>query len=801
MGGALARLRVLDLSESVAGQFCCRMMADFGAHVTLIEPPAGSSIRNMEPFDPRDRSQSLLFFHINLGKHSVALDWSTPDGWAKLLDLAKSADAVVVGPGIDRAALERANPDCVVALVSDFGNDGPYRHWRGSEMIFQALSGMMHANGLGERQPLYGVGQRASYTAGVGAYITILAALFARQRIGRGQQVAIDVAMNSSSMAPPSSLEFAYSGIKDPRGDRKSPFCVVECSDGWVCFWLHLHVYSAFCAELELTHVEHDPRFAKGKERQDNWTAFVEVVQQHVRKWTTDELMDRLLRARVAAAKAFTPSQLWNGSPHLKERNYWESIDTPSGPHPILGAQYRMSATPRHIRSGAPRLGEDNAALESGASNDQPARNNIKPQGATASGEGPLKGLRVLDVTTAWAGPMTGRILAFLGAEVIKVESATRLDGWRGHGNVPSPKRTAGDVTAPRAYNRTALFNSQNHNKLSLTLDTKKPKGLAALQKLAATCDAVICNFTAGTLKRMGLGYDFLKTMRSDIIVLEMPGFGNFGPLSKATANGATMEMAAGMCAMIGYPGGPPTTTGQVYPDPMGGYNGAAAVLTALMHRQAIGEGQYIEVPQVEASMQFVGEELLYAIAAGEDPQPQGNRVRWAAPHDAYAATGNDQWVAIAVGGDDEWRRLCGIIGQPSLADDARFATFSERWKHQDELRAPIEAWTRRHDKSAIADQLQAAGIRAAAVMDSEDLHHSPYLKARGAFVRMVHPEAGAHDYQTLPFRLSLTPGSQHRASPCLGADTRFVLSDILKLSADEIAELDREGITSAVPA
>lgn len=417
------------------------------------------------------------------------------------------------------------------------------------------------------------------------------------------------------------------------------------------------------------------------------------------------------------------------------------------------------------------------------------------------AGEGPLAGLRVLDITTAWAGPMTGRILAFLGAEVIKVESATRLDGWRGHGNVPSPKRTAGDVAAPRAYNRSALFNSQNHNKLSLTLDTKRPKGLAALQKLAALCDVVICNFTAGTLKRMGLGYDFLRTLRPDIIVLEMPGFGNFGPLSQATANGATMEMAAGMCAMIGYPGGAPTTTGQVYPDPMGGYNGAAAVLTALMHRQTTGEGQYIEVPQVEASMQFVGEELLYAIAAGCDPQPQGNRVRWAAPHDAYAAGGDDQWVAIAVGSDDEWRRFCGIIGQPALAADARYAAFSERWANQDELRGPIEAWTRLRSKFETADALQSAGIRAAAVMDSEDLHHSPYLAARHAFVRMTHPEAGTHDYQTLPFRLSVTPGSQHRASPCLGADTQAILSGLLGLSADEIAELDREGITSAIPA
>lgn len=416
------------------------------------------------------------------------------------------------------------------------------------------------------------------------------------------------------------------------------------------------------------------------------------------------------------------------------------------------------------------------------------------------SDQAPLAGLRVLDVTTAWAGPMTGRILAFLGAEVIKVESATRLDAWRGHGAVGSPKRFPDGVPGERPYNRSALFNSQNLNKISVTLDIKNPKGLALMQRLAATCDMVICNFTAGTLNRMGIGYDTLKAKRSDIIVVEMPGFGNVGPLSKATANGATMEMAAGMCAMIGYPGGPPATTGQVYPDPMGGYNGAAAALTALLHRQVTGEGQYIEMPQVEASMQFIGEELLHAIATGEDPTPQGNRVRWAAPHDAYAARGEGEWVAIAVETDDEWRTFCNVIGQTDLEKDVRFASFRERWSNQDLLREPIENWTRQHDKIEIADALQAVGIRAAPVLNASDLHRSPYLAVRHAFTSLTHPEAGTHSYQTLPFRLSLTPGSQHAASPCLGADTHAVLSGVLGLSAEEISILDREGVTSATP-
>ena len=795
MSGALSGLRILDLSESIAGQFGCRMMADFGAEVILVEPPSGSVIRHMPPFDPvRDGLGSLLFFHLNLGKQSLPIDLANAEGRAQLLELAKTADAIVVGLDADRDALQEANPQAVVALVSDFGDDGPFRHWRGSEMIFQALSGMMYVNGSGGREPLYGVGHRAQYATGVGLYISVLAALFARKTIGQGQQIALDVAMNTSSMAPPATVEYAYSRMQDPRGERRSPFMVVKCSDGWVSIWVHLHVWGGFCKAANISELEQDPRFAKGKERQDNWAALVACVQDRVREMTGDELLDRLLKERVAAAKAYTPMQLWNDTPHLIERNYWESVETAAGPRPILGAPFRLSRTPRRITRGAPRLGEHDP---------KPIAKVREAAGAAtrALPRGPLMGLRVLDFTTAWAGPMTGRILAFLGAEVVKVESASRPDTWRMHNAVFQAKRFPDGKAGERPYNRSALFNSQNHNKLGLSLDIKHPKGLAAMHRLAATADVVIANFTAGTLNRMGVGYEALKKIKPDIIVVEMPGFGNSGPLSKAAANGATMEMAAGMCAMIGYAGGAPTTTGQVYPDPMGGYNGAAAVMTALMHRQKTGEGQYIELSQVEASMQFIGEELLYAIAAKEDPERHGNRARWAAPHDAYQAEGADEWVTIAVGTDDEWRKLCEIMGRAELASDPRFAAFDARWQNQDLLRQPISAWTVQHDKAAIANRLQAAGIRSAPVNPPKDVIESPYLAVRKAFVTLTHPDAGTHGYMTLPFRLSLTPGGQHRASPCLGADTRKVLVELAGLTAQEFDELEAEGVTCNIPA
>ncbi len=819
MSGALAGFRVLDLSDSIAGQFCCRLMADFGAEVTLLEAPSGSPLRGTPPFDPAINGLgSLLFFHLNLGKGSIVLDRTTAEGRLKLIELAKQVDVIVVDVKADCEALLQANPACVVALVSEFGDDGPCRHWRGSEMIFQALSGMMYENGSPGREPLYGVGHRAQYAAGVGAYLTVLAALYARQSCGQGQQVAVEVAMNTAAMAMPATVEFTYSQLQEARGLRRNPFMVVKCNDAWVSIWVHLPVWPAFCRVANVPELEQDPRFAKLKDRLDNWPELTSRVQEQVRELSSDEFLDQLLKERIAGAKAYTPLQLWQGTPHLTERNFWQSVETDSGRRPVLGAPFRLSRTPATILKGSPRLGEQNpyAGNLAGAMSTPSAalaaaraalsgpgacqRSAVTTDSPDATRLGPLAGLRVLDLTTAWAGPMSGRILAFLGAEVIKVESASSPDIWRMHNVAIQARRYPDRTPGERPHNRCALFNSQNHNKLGLCLDIKHPAGLEAMHRLAATVDVVICNFTAGTLARMGLGYPVLANIKPDIIVLEMPGFGNTGALSKAAANGATMEMAAGMCAMIGYPDGAPMTTGQFYPDPIGGYNGAAAVMTALMHRQSSGEGQYIEMSQVEASMQFIGDELLHAIAAGQDPLPLGNRARGLAPHDAYPASGDDQWVAIAIGSDDEWQKFCGLLGDDTLANDTRFTRFEDRWNNQQLLRDSIAVWTRQHSKTEIADRLQAAGIRCAPVNQPNDVVASRYLASRQAFVTMTHPEAGTHAYPSLPFRLSRTPGSQRRASPCLGADTRRILIEMAGLTAGEVDALDAAGVTSSVP-
>jgi crotonobetainyl-CoA:carnitine CoA-transferase CaiB-like acyl-CoA transferase len=424
-----------------------------------------------------------------------------------------------------------------------------------------------------------------------------------------------------------------------------------------------------------------------------------------------------------------------------------------------------------------------------------------EPSGSDLTqGGAPLRHIRVIELTTAWAGPMAGRIMAFMGAEVIHIEPATRLDSWRHHKAVFNPRRFPDGVGGERPFNRASLFNSQNPNKLSLTLDLKKPQGSTILTELLKTADVLISNFLPGFLERAGFGYEQVCQYKPDIIVVEMPAYGRTGPMANSTALGPTMEMAAGMSAMIGYPGGGPVTTGPAYLDPIGGFNGAAAILTALYHRAITGHGQHVEMPQVEAAMNFIGPEMLHAIATGRDPERRGNHVSWAAPHDAFPAAGDNEWIAIAVTTDAEWEALCAVIDQPALPADPRFATLPERLRNQDALFEPIATWTRAQDKHEAAFALQAAGVPAAPVVNARDAAHSEYLAARGFFTELTHPEAGTHRYQGLPFHLSRTPGGQHRAAPCLGQDTHDILSRLLGMNEHEIAALDAAGTTAAVP-
>tara|TARA_R110002124_G_scaffold144122_15_gene309099 strand:+ start:52504 stop:54867 length:2364 start_codon:yes stop_codon:yes gene_type:complete len=774
MSGALNHLRVVDFSDSLSGQYCSRLFADYGAVVTLVEPAEGTRTRRMPPL--ASDGQSLQFFHLNTGKASLVIDRSRDDWQARLADAIAGADVAVLPPDADVSHFEQMFPTCVLVVTSSFGADGPRSHWQGPEIVLQALSGMMHNNGVAGREPLYGVGNRAALATGVGAYVGAMTALFSRETSGLGQVVRIDAAETAAAMCFPYVMQHIYNGTVRQRTDQAVQAGQVLCRDGWVCIWIYNFRWHALLEALGLPQLEHDPRFADPAHRRDNWDELFDLFQAKVADMDAEELVDILQRAQVIAAKAYRPSELAS-SRHLTQRGYWEWVDG----RRTLGAPFRLSATPRQLRSGAPALG-------SGAAIDKrdtaPARQE-QPSGAA------LADIRVIELTTAWAGPMSGRVLAYFGAESIHVEAPNRVNSWRLNKDKPNPINFPDGEPGQRWYDRSFLFNSQNVNKFSCILNLKTEEGRETLRKLVARADVLICNFRPGTLKKLGLDYEALTHIKPDIIVAELPAFGGSGPMSGYAALGPTMEMAAGMSAMIGYPDGKPEVTGPSYLDPIGGFNAAAAILTALVHRQRTGSGQYIEVPQVEAAMQLVGAEILSAIETGSDQQRNGNRVDDVVPHEAYPASGADEWVVIAALDEAQWHRLTEVMGQPELAADPRFCNLAQRLKSRNALDGVIAEWTRDRDKHAVADMLQAAGVAAAAVQNPKDVAEDPYLAFRQFFTELEHPDAGRHRHPGLPIHLSATPGAQVRAAPQFGGHNRMVLEQFLQLSPDQIGQLE----------
>ena len=398
---------------------------------------------------------------------------------------------------------------------------------------------------------------------------------------------------------------------------------------------------------------------------------------------------------------------------------------------------------------------------------------------------GPLAGIRVADFTWVWAGPFCTLQLAHLGAEVIRVETATR----------PCVTR----LLPPYADfepgpNRSGYFNQYNQGKKSVTLDLKRAEAIAAARRLCAASDIVVENFAAGVMDRMGLGYETLRRARPDVIMIALSGYGATGPDADKVSYGPAQVPLSGMSSVTGYRGFPPMHVGISYGDPTGGLHGAVAVLAALLHRARTGEGQYIDLSQWETSMAVLPEAITAWTMNGVQPARDGNRDPHMAPHGVFRAAGEDRWVALAVEDDAAWGRFAVLVGRPELGADPRFATLADRKRHEDELEDLVTAWTSRHAPEDATAALQAAGIAAFTAATNRDLAEDPHLNARGFFVELPHAEIGARKHVGVPWRMSASDVAVRAPAPCFGADTDAVLRDVCGYADAEIAALRAAG-------
>jgi benzylsuccinate CoA-transferase BbsF subunit len=419
----------------------------------------------------------------------------------------------------------------------------------------------------------------------------------------------------------------------------------------------------------------------------------------------------------------------------------------------------------------------------------------------TSTTKQPLKNYRVLDLSRIWAGPYCTKLMADLGAEIIKMESLSVYDSHRGpvspaRGIAAYPDGEPGE----EPWNRNGWFNCLHMSKYGITLELTSDEGRRVFEGLVSISDVLIENFRQGSLKRLGYDYDALRKHRPDLIYVSMPAFGNTGPWKRYLGYGIGQEQLSGMAHLTGYPGDGPMKSGINHGDPITGSHAAGVLLAALRRRRRTGRGMYIDVSQQESSVALMGADLLAYQMTGQEPERIGNRSRWYAPCNTYPCAGEDRWITIAATSDSEWAALVSAIDAPGLADDARFASAEARMAHQDELDAVIAGWTRGQDAFALAEHLQAAGIPAGPVLRGPDLLADRHYAERGTFVTVDHPQVGPKRYPGLPWKMSGTPGEVRWPSPTLGQHNREIFGGLLGLSGEEIDGLESGGVIGTKP-
>ena len=409
---------------------------------------------------------------------------------------------------------------------------------------------------------------------------------------------------------------------------------------------------------------------------------------------------------------------------------------------------------------------------------------------------GPLEGVRIIEMGQLIAIPFAMKMLADMGAQVIRLESVARLESYR------SDSVYQNDISG-EFWNKGANFYEQNRNKLGVTLDLSKPEGLQVLRNLVSIADVFSENFTPRVIKNFGLEYEDLRKIKPDIIMVSSTGYGFYGPWSNFGATGPATEGAAGLAYQTGYLGGGPVMAEIPYTDYTSGEHTVFAVMAALMHRLRTGEGQFVDISQTQATSSTIPEVLMDFSANGRSGQRIGNQDTVMSPHGCYPCRGDDRWITIAVATDEEWQAVCRVLGQNGWAADPRFEDSLSRWKNRDELDALIGTVTSTWDAHELMHALQKDGVAAGAVLDSKDLLFDPHLGQRNFYEVVTHHESTGIPplpYAGRPWKLSKTPAVNSQPAPLMGEHNNLVLSGLLGKTAEEMAELEEAGIIGYGP-
>ena len=802
--GALSGIRVIEYSIGPSGAMCAKTFADLGADVLKVEPPGGDPARRLGPFqnDRPDPEASGIFLYLNANKRGLTLDLHRSADRRRIHDMVAGADIFVtdVQPnlaktlGLDSDSIGDLSQELIRAYVTPFGNTGPYRDWKGTDLIAWHMGGMGWESPAAfvtdpeKHAPLRGRGNMGMYFAGWVAAAGAMCALFHRETYGVGQEIDVSAMDAVASHIRGNFATYSYDISRLPE-DREKMFFpwIWKAADGYASQTFFLdHWWETLKDMMGRPKWADNEAFDTLAGRRDGF----EEIEEGVAEWTKHKTRGELYRKLQSSSVPCFPVQTVDEivvSEHYAARGFFVDQDHPvAGVVKQPGPAVRLFGTPWSLRSPAPNLGKPGSKTSDGRSWTED-RHQTPPEPIAlptlpSPRNRPLEGIRIIDFGWILSVPYAGGWLGSLGAEVIRVESNTRLE--------PGRSGLAGSADGVSGVNRSGIWNCLNHSKLGITLNIRDPEAQELVKELVAVSDVVMENFSTGVLDRLGLGFEDLRKVRPDLIMLSGSTMGTVGPDRDSTGFGPNVCSYAGQPAITGYEGGQPQNLGGNWPDYLVGTMMVHSVLSALWHRRKTGEGQRIEAAMAEVVSSMIPEAFLDYTMNGRVSERIGNHDPHMSPHNVYRCAGDDDWVAIAVQSDHEWTRLCHLMDRPELASDPRFASLESRKANETTLDDLVQEWTRHRTPTEVTHLLQGQKIAAGPVMDVMALMVDPHFRERGNVIEMDHTEVGPREVAGLPIRFSDIPRPAYYTAPLLGQHNDDLFRGLLGHTAPHVSAL-----------
>lgn len=789
----LAGVRVVEChGDKLPG--CARLLADLGADVVLVEPPGGSPQRQAEPCID---NVSLAFEVHHANKRSIELDLDTAEGRRKFEELASTADLLIesLAPdaldkyGLSPTRLLEAHPRLVVLSVSDYGQMGPRRGQVASEASIAATSGLLCRSGLPGRPPLLPPPGLVLESCAIQAAWVAMLALWQQAQTGCGDWIDFSIQEAAAHVIdPPLGITGSASAGRsalDTTPHGRPPimplYPVIPCRDGAVrlCV-LSPRQWQAMSEWLGPDHEFTDPAFGHIGRRIAVAEKLNACIAQLFAGSEAAQLVAEGRRRGVPLAALARPRDVLRDA-HFTERGAFTTFEIVPGREGRMASGY-MEVDGERVgwRSRAPATGDANVAF-SAPSLREPAA----PRETICSWQRlPLSGLRVLDLGVIVAGAEAGRLLADMGADVIKVETAAFPDGGR--------QSLTGDLM-------TSSITQGHRNKRSFGINLRSDTGRELFKQLAARSDVILSNFKPGTLPSLGLGPDVLLALNPRLVIMDSSALGSTGPLAKSLGYGPLVRAATGLSSLWTYPEDPSEHCDGVtiYPDHVAGRVAGIGVLALLLRRASTGLGGTVSISQAEI---FLNASALTFLRESLDPgsvRPQGNRGEFHAPEGVYPCAGDDQWCAITVRDDTEWARLVHTIGCADLSSDEGLSTAAGRLARRDDVESALATFTKALPADEVERLLQGEGVPAGRMVRLNEFRDDPHLKARGFIAEMTHPglPGAILPTEARPALSRHIQPSALRPAPYVGEHTREIAATLLELDESRIAALIAEGV------